>query len=73
MKLISVEKAAEMIGMSKRWVWMRIRDGEIPTYRLGRRRLISEDFLRLWVAEHREEHPACEYPRSVGRKTVPLS
>jgi len=73
MKLISVDKAAEMIGMSKRWVWMRIRDGEIATYRLGRRRLISEDYLRLWVAEHKAEPPACECRRNGERKTVQLS
>ena len=45
----SVPDAARMLGISPRAVYNRIATGEIRTFRVGPRRLISTDALREYI------------------------
>lgn len=52
--LLSQAEAASSIGVSKRWLEQAIARGELPTVRLGRRRLVAFADLEVFVAERRE-------------------
>jgi len=46
----SVPEAAEMVGISERRMWDRVREGLIQSYRDGHRRLISRRALEEYVS-----------------------
>lgn len=48
---VSVGEAAQMLGVSKGFLYPFILSGQIPSLKLGRRRLVSVEALRAWVAE----------------------
>lgn len=48
---LSVPEAALSVGISSRLCWMLVARGEIPSHRIGRRRLISVDELAAWNRE----------------------
>lgn len=50
---VGVEEAAELCGLSKFTLAAKTRSGEIPSIRIGRRRLIAVEDLRAWLREHR--------------------
>lgn len=47
---VGVREAAEMIGVSERFLWTLIQSGEIPHKRVGRRMLVVVNGLRSWLA-----------------------
>lgn len=51
----SVAEAAELIGISKRYLFQRIKEKKIQTYRDGVRRLISRRALEEYIAAREAE------------------
>lgn len=51
---LSVPEAAEALGVSRAQAYIMINSGELPSIRVGRRRLVPLDKLKLWI-EDREE------------------
>ena len=47
--LLSVEQAAESLGISRPLVARMIASGELPSLRIGRRRLLDAADLAAWV------------------------
>ena len=45
-----VEEAARKLGMGRTWTWNAVRDGTLPSIRIGKRVLVTrtalEDFVR---------------------------
>lgn len=53
MKLMNVKEVADALGVSARWVWNHTVTGELPSYKLGRRRLIDEADVKNWLQKFR--------------------
>ena len=51
--LLSVEQAAESLGISRPLVARMIASGELPSLRIGRRRLIDAADLARWVDDRK--------------------
>jgi excisionase family DNA binding protein len=47
---LSVEEAASAAGVSRTFLYERISSGELPTIKLGKRRLVRVEALRHWLA-----------------------
>jgi excisionase family DNA binding protein len=47
---LSVEEAASAAGVSRTFLYERISSGELPTIKLGKRRLVRVEALRRWLA-----------------------
>lgn len=54
-KLLTVEQVAELLGVTKDWVWAQTRAGRIPHVQLGRYRRFREEAIDQWLRE-REAH-----------------
>lgn len=52
---VSVTEAAEMLGVSRPTVYSLLNREDFPVFSVGKRRLISADGLRRWVAEQAGE------------------
>lgn len=52
-KLVSIKEAAELLGLSDRWVYNRIADGSIPIIKLGGATRISLADLEKIVEQGR--------------------
>jgi excisionase family DNA binding protein len=48
---VSVDKAAKLLGISRAHCYNEVVAGKIPSFRIGRRRVISVQGLRQWVNE----------------------
>ena len=46
---LSVEQAASTAGVSRTFLYERISRGELPTIKLGKRRLVRVEALRSWL------------------------
>lgn len=46
---LSVPEAAKMLGISKATAWEAVWRGEIPSFKIGARRLVSVSALQKWV------------------------
>ena len=46
---LSVEEAASAAGVSRTFLYDRISSGELPTVKLGKRRLVRVEVLRGWL------------------------
>ncbi len=46
---LSVTEAAALAGISRTFIYERIRTGELPTVKLGKRRLVRVEALRRWL------------------------
>jgi excisionase family DNA binding protein len=49
-RLLSVPEAAAVLGMSERWMWTQVLGRQLPTVRLGRRRLIRREDLDAFIS-----------------------
>ncbi|WP_428389907.1 helix-turn-helix domain-containing protein [Mucisphaera sp.] len=47
--LLNDREAARSLSISTRYLWELANSGEIPSVKLGRRRLYSRDQLKAWV------------------------
>lgn len=48
----SIKEAAQALGICRSTVYELMNSGEIKTFKIGQRRLISADFLREWLQTH---------------------
>lgn len=46
---VDVETAADMLGISRAALYPLVMAGEIPSFKVGRRRLVPVDRLRAWA------------------------
>jgi excisionase family DNA binding protein len=46
-------RAAQITGLSRSTLYLLIKNGELPTIKVGRRTLIADDDLRNLIARHR--------------------
>lgn len=53
---LTMEEAAEALGVSRAYAYRLLESGELRTFTLGRRRLVSVDALRALIAK-REHQP----------------
>lgn len=53
LRLITIDAAAERLGLSRSKVYLLIADGELPTIHIGRARRIALSDLRAFVERHR--------------------
>jgi excisionase family DNA binding protein len=51
--LLPIPEASDRLGIGRTTLWGLIRDGQIPTVTIGRRRLIAEADLQAYVARLR--------------------
>jgi len=47
---VSVPRAARVIGISPSNAWARVKSGELPSFRVGRRRLVRVSDLEAFAA-----------------------
>ena len=52
---VSVDEAAQLLGVGRSTLWQLVTSGEIPSFTIGKRRLIPLDALRRWIAERTEQ------------------
>jgi excisionase family DNA binding protein len=50
--LVSIERAAGLLGIHSRTVYRMLADKELPYVKLGRRTLLSVTSLDRWIADH---------------------
>ena len=48
---MSADEVAELLGVSKSWVYEQSRQGRIPTVRLGRYRRYRREAIEQWVQQ----------------------
>jgi excisionase family DNA binding protein len=49
MRMLTVEEVADLLRMTKQWVYVMARRGELPCVRFGRRIRVSEMELSQWL------------------------
>lgn len=47
--VLSIDQCCRYLGLSKPMIYREINQGELRTFRVGARRMISEDALREWI------------------------
>ena len=52
-RLLSIAQVCQAIGMGKRFVYRRLRTGDIPSPKLGRTIKVRRDALREYLERHR--------------------
>jgi len=52
----SVKNSADLLDVSVWQIWRFIRDGEVETFRVGRKRLVTYESLQALVAKRRIRH-----------------
>src|SRR3954463_1945217 len=60
--LLTAGEVAELLGVSKEWVWQESRAGRIPTVSLGRYRRYRHEAIEDWI--ERMERPSSGRPTS---------
>ena len=51
---VSVDEAARRAGVSRAFLYERLAAGELPSIKLGKRRLVRVEALRAWLASHEQ-------------------
>lgn len=59
---LTVPEAAQLLGVGRNTLWALVRRGDIPSVRIGARRVIPRDALDEWVRVQIEEN------RAAGRR-----
>ncbi|MCH7792474.1 MAG: helix-turn-helix domain-containing protein [Planctomycetes bacterium] len=54
-RLLSIREAAEFLGISDRLLWTLADNREVPSLRIGRRRLFRRAALIRWIAEREND------------------
>jgi excisionase family DNA binding protein len=57
-QLLSIPQLCQELGMGKSWIYRRLRNGEIPSIRLGRTIKVRRDELEAYLDRH--HFPAVE-------------
>jgi excisionase family DNA binding protein len=53
-----IKEVAPLLGISVRLLWDYVRDGEIDSFRAGRRRLIRREAAEAWAKKREDEERA---------------
>ena len=53
--LMTVDELINWIRLGRTRTHELLRSGEIPSYKLGRRRVIRREEIEAWLEEHRDE------------------
>ncbi len=53
-RLLGVQEVARTLGLSQRAVWALLSTGELPSFKLKRRRLVDSVDLDLYIASLKE-------------------
>ncbi len=56
-KFITIENAMELLSLSRPTINRFIYRGEIPNYKVGKRRLFDREELIKWIKSHRDDKP----------------
>lgn len=48
----SIREAAEVLGVSKSYLYLLVKQKEIPSLQLGKRRVIPKTYLEQWIQEN---------------------
>ena len=65
---VSVDRAAELLGISVRTAWKYVREGTLPAARLGRRILIPYSALQNFIDDHTDSTGAVVDPGLSARR-----
>jgi len=57
--LIKIRAAAELLGVSERWLWFRVKEGVLPVVRLGGTTRIALSDLEAFVETGRKAQGKC--------------
>ncbi len=57
-KFYTIVEVAEVLHVSPMWVRRRMDSGEIPSYKLGRRRLFKKEEIDQWLESQKDETKA---------------
>ena len=53
-KFYTVKELAELLMASEVWVKRRVKSGEIPSYKIGGKRLFKKEEIDSWIENQRE-------------------
>ena len=56
-KFITIAEVVELLSLSRPTINRLIARGEIPNYKVGKRRLFDRDELIAWVKDHKDGKP----------------
>jgi excisionase family DNA binding protein len=54
-KFYTIKEVAQLLRVSELWVRRRMDRGEIPSFKLGRRRLFKREEIDQWIDSQRDE------------------
>lgn len=57
-KFYTIRELAELISASEIWVKRRVRTGEIPSYKIGGKRLFKREEIEKWIDSQKDETKA---------------
>lgn len=52
----SVTEAAEVLGVSRSFMYQLVKENRIPSFKLGNRRLIPKESLEAWIRNNTENN-----------------
>lgn len=52
--LFSIEEAAELLGIGRSTAYDLVKGGELPSVKIGRRRLVPREALHTWIRKKTE-------------------
>jgi excisionase family DNA binding protein len=59
-ELLSIPQVCQELGMAKSWVYREIKNGEIPSIKLGRTIKVPRRDLEAYLEQRRYHHPSVE-------------
>ena len=78
---LSVDECAKATGISRAAIYIHVTSGELPSIKLGRRRIVRRQALQAWLAalewrtasnddvHHRDREAACKARSKRGKET----
>lgn len=56
-EFLSPDQTAELLGLGRTTAYQLLRDGEIPSFKYGRRRIVARRDIEAWLERHRVDGP----------------
>jgi excisionase family DNA binding protein len=50
---LSPDQTAELLGLGRTTTYQLLRDGEVPSFKYGRRRIVARRDIEAWLERHR--------------------
>lgn len=54
-KFYTIKEVAQLLRVSELWVRRRMDKGEIPSFKLGRKRLFKKEEIEQWIESQKDE------------------